>query len=57
MVGVVRTRHLLTHFALILREFGVRCWLRCIWRTFMSQRSVTFLECVETFEPLTQPPR
>jgi hypothetical protein len=47
MVGVVRTRHLLTHSAIIVREFGVRCWVRCMWRAVVAKRKVTFLECVE----------
>jgi hypothetical protein len=46
MVGVIRTRHLLTHAAIIIREFGARCFLRCLWRTMTEDRAVTFLECV-----------
>jgi hypothetical protein len=46
MVGVVTTRHLITHSRLILREFGPRCLLRCIWRSLTAHRKVTFLECV-----------
>jgi hypothetical protein len=48
MVGVVTTRHLLTHSALIIQEFGALCLLRCFWRTFTADRAVTFLECVQT---------
>ncbi len=47
MVGVVRTRHLVTHPRTIVNEFGVRCYLRCIWRTATAHRPVTFLECIE----------
>jgi hypothetical protein len=45
MVGVVTTRHLLTHSALIAREFGGLCLVRCFWRTWTADRPVTFLEC------------
>jgi hypothetical protein len=30
----------------IVREFGVSCYLRCLRRTFLSTRRVTFLECI-----------
>jgi hypothetical protein len=46
MVGRVTTRHLLTHSAVIVQEFGARCFFRCIWRSLVSNRNVTFLECV-----------
>ncbi len=45
MVGLVRTRHLITHPRTIVREFGLRCYVRCIWRTLMERRPVTFLDC------------
>ena len=45
MVGIVTTRHLLTHSAVIIHEFGARCFVRCIWRTLTSHENVTFLEC------------
>jgi hypothetical protein len=50
MVGIVTTRHLLFHPALIVREFGARCYLRCVWRTLTINRSVTFLECLSVKE-------
>jgi hypothetical protein len=50
MVGVVSTRHLLICSAVILREFGVFCLLRCVWRTLTTNRPVTFLECAIAFE-------
>ena len=46
MVGVVTTRHLLTHCALIVREFGALCLFRCFWRMLTARHAVTFLECV-----------
>jgi hypothetical protein len=46
MVGVITTRHLLTHSAVIVREFGFGCFARCVCRTLTSRRRVTFLECV-----------
>jgi hypothetical protein len=48
MVGVVTTRHLLIHSAVIIREFGALCLFRCFWRTLTADRAVTFLECVAT---------
>jgi hypothetical protein len=46
MSGIVTTRHILTHSPIIVREFGVRCLVRCIWRTLFSDGVVTFLECI-----------
>jgi hypothetical protein len=46
MVGVVTTRDLFTHPHEIVREFGARCYLRCVWRTLTVHGSVTFLECI-----------
>jgi hypothetical protein len=45
MDGFVTTRHLLTHSAVIVHEFGARCLVRCLWRTLTSPHRVTFLEC------------
>jgi hypothetical protein len=45
MVGFVTTRHLFTHSAVIVREFGTVCLLRCLWRTVTADHAVTFLEC------------
>jgi hypothetical protein len=45
MVGVVTTRHLLTHSAVIVHEFGALCFYRCLWRTLTAEHAVTFLEC------------
>jgi len=44
--GVITTRHLLVHGLLIVKEFGVRCFARCVWRTVISHDVVTFLECM-----------
>jgi hypothetical protein len=46
MDGFITTRHLFTHPVLIVREFGVRCFARCVWRTLRAQRATTFLECL-----------
>jgi hypothetical protein len=46
MSGVVTTRDLLLHSALIIREFGLRCLVRCFWRALLSHGVVTFLECI-----------
>jgi hypothetical protein len=47
MIGVVKTRHLITHPRTIVHEFGMGCYLRCVWRTVAKRGPVTFLECVE----------
>jgi len=46
MNGFITTTDILAHPALIIREFGVRCWLRCLHSTFVRRRKVTFLECI-----------
>ncbi len=46
MVGFITTRSLFAHPSLIVQEFGVRCFARCIWRTLTLGRNVTFLECI-----------
>jgi hypothetical protein len=48
MIGVIRTRHLFTQASVIVREFGMACFARCLWRTLLSRRPVTFLECAAT---------
>jgi hypothetical protein len=47
MVGVVTTRHLLTHSVVIVHEFGALCLCRCLWRTLTADHAVTFLECAD----------
>jgi hypothetical protein len=46
MIGVITTLHLVTHSTTIVRQFGLRCYVRCVWRTATAHRPVTFLECV-----------
>jgi len=46
MVGVITTKHLLTHGHLIWAEFGTRAYLRCIGRCLFSSTPTTFLQCV-----------
>lgn len=46
MSGVVTTRDIFTHSPLIVREFGLRCLARCVWRSLRSEGVVTFLECI-----------
>jgi hypothetical protein len=48
MAGFITTRHLVTHSAVIVREFGPRCFARCLWRALTAHQTVTFLECVST---------
>lgn len=46
MRGLITTRHLLVHAPMIVAEFGLRTYLRCIAAALVSRRRVTFLECV-----------
>jgi len=43
--GVITSRHVLTHAALIVREFGLTTFLRCCL-AIVQRRNATFLECV-----------
>lgn len=43
--GVITTRHVLGHTALIVREFGLAVFLRCCL-VIVRRRKTTFLECV-----------
>jgi len=45
MDGFITTRHLFTHSAVIVKEFGTACLFRCLWRTVTADHAVTFLEC------------
>jgi hypothetical protein len=51
MTGIIKTRHLMSQSCTIVREFGVRCYLRCVWRTMTAHRPVTFLECADMIRP------
>jgi hypothetical protein len=45
--GTISTQHLLTHAFLIVHEFGLACFVYCLWLTLtVHRRPVTFLECV-----------
>jgi hypothetical protein len=44
MQGSITTRHVLSHAMTIVREFGPRCYLRCI-RAVLFGRRTTFLDC------------
>jgi len=43
--GVITTRHVLRHAAVIVREFGLAVFLRCCL-VIAQGRKMTFLECV-----------
>ena len=47
MVGVVTTRSLVSQWPVIVHEFGLRCLVRCVWRSATARRPVTFLECID----------
>jgi hypothetical protein len=47
MRGFVRARDLLLHAPLIIWEFGLGNYARCVRRAFRAhERPVTFLECI-----------
>jgi hypothetical protein len=46
MRGVIGTRQLLSCAPTIVREFGLRCYLRCVMRSLASPGKSTFLECI-----------
>jgi len=43
--GLITTRQVLTHAAVIVREFGLTVFLRCCL-VIVRRRKSTFLECV-----------
>ncbi|HEX9574849.1 MAG TPA: hypothetical protein VF994_12185 [Myxococcales bacterium] len=43
--GVITTRHVIRHAAIIVREFGAAAYLRCCL-VILRRRRATFLECV-----------
>ncbi|HEY1417777.1 MAG TPA: hypothetical protein VGF41_07715 [Myxococcaceae bacterium] len=43
MRGVITSRDVLQNVGLIIREFGPRCLLRCVW-AMVTRRTTTFLE-------------
>jgi hypothetical protein len=45
--GVITTKHVLRHAAVIVREFGLDVFLRCCF-VLVRRRKTTFLECVWT---------
>jgi hypothetical protein len=43
MNGTIETRHLFTHGLVIVRNFGVRAYVRCLLRVARHPKSCTFL--------------
>ena len=52
MVGIITGREVVAHFALIWREFGLLCLVRCV-RACVNRRRTTFLDIV--FDPRKLP--
>lgn len=48
--GVITTRDVLRHTAVIVREFGPRVYLRCCVAVLL-RRPTTFLDCVCRIDP------
>lgn len=52
MKGFITTWDVLRHPVTIIGEFGIRVYLRCLVRIARRNgRAVTFLECLDAFEP------
>jgi hypothetical protein len=43
--GAITTRHVITHAAIVVREFGPAAFLRCCLAV-LRRRKATFLDCV-----------
>jgi hypothetical protein len=46
MKGVITNRHLVTNARVIIHEFGMSAYMRCVAAVLFSRRPVTFLELV-----------
>jgi hypothetical protein len=46
MHGYVTTRHLVTHGAIIVREFGWRVYFRCLVNVLAGSGQTTFLQAL-----------
>ncbi len=46
MQGLITTRHLVTNAPVIMKEFGVGAYVRCLAAATLGRRKVTFLEVV-----------
>jgi hypothetical protein len=46
MHGYVTTRHLVTHGAIIVREFGWRVYFRCLVNVVVGSGQTTFLQAL-----------
>jgi hypothetical protein len=57
MRGIITTRHLVTNAPTIIAEFGVAAYFRCLTRTLLYKRPVTFLECVVTCSAAADTPK
>jgi hypothetical protein len=44
MDGSITSKHLFSHAMTIVREFGPRCYLRCLKAVLLGERK-TFLDC------------
>ena len=47
MSGVITTKHLISKAHVIIYYFGISVYLRCISRTLLSNKPVTFLDCIQ----------
>ena len=50
MTGVITSVHLLKHGVAIIREFGVRCYVRCVYAV-LTRRRTTFLHLLGEGRP------
>ena len=50
MHGVITTRHLVTKAPIIIMEFGLAAYVRCLGAVLNRRKKTTFLECVSRKE-------
>ncbi len=50
MKGMITTRHLILNARLIISEFGVACYLRCLRSALVSRGDCTFLAAAMKFK-------
>jgi hypothetical protein len=50
MNGYITTRDVLLHPGIIVGTFGVRVYLRCLYRIACRDGRATFLECIGSIE-------
>ena len=47
MTGLITTKHLISQAHVIIYNFGISVYLKCITKTILSDKPVTFLDCIQ----------